>query len=104
MGGAGGSSAPGSSASSDAGGSEVEAEGQQPWRVVQSLREFGAGRLRQLAVARERSMLLCLADDGVNAYALPGLRLKGQAGRTRGAGLFAWHGGSDVLAAAVKRR
>lgn len=49
-------------------------------------------------------MLLCLADDGVNAYALPGLRLKGQAGRTRGAALFAWHGGSDVLAAAVKRR
>lgn len=40
----------------------------------------------------------------MNAYVLPGLRLKGQAGRTRGASLFAWHGGSDTLAVAVKRR
>ena len=32
------------------------------------------------------------------------MRLKGQAGRTRGASLFAWHGGSSLLAVAVKRR
>lgn len=44
------------------------------------------------------------ADDGVNAYDLPGMRLKGQAGRTRGAAMFAWHGASDTLAVAVKRR
>lgn len=40
----------------------------------------------------------------MNAFALPGLRLKGQAGRTRGASLFAWHSGTDTLAASVKRR
>lgn len=34
---------------------------QAPWRVVQSLREFGGGRIKQLTVAHERSMLLCLA-------------------------------------------
>jgi hypothetical protein len=44
------------------------------------------------------------SDDGVNAFVLPGLRLKGQAGRTRGASLFAWHSGGDVLAVASKRR
>lgn len=74
------------------------------WRVAQTLRQFGDGRIKQLAVARERSMLLCLADDGVNAYVLPALRLKGQAARTRGASLFAWHAASDTLAVAVKRR
>ena len=40
----------------------------------------------------------------MNAYVLPGMRLKGQAGRTRGASLFAWHGANDLLAVAVKRR
>lgn len=74
------------------------------WVVTQSLRGLATGRVKQLVVARERSMLLCLADDGVNAYVLPGMRLKGQAGRTRGASLFAWHGPTDTLAVAVKRR
>ena len=49
---------------SEAGGSDTEAEGvprEQPWRVVRSIREFGMGRVKQLVVARERSMLLCLA-------------------------------------------
>ncbi|PRW34079.1 glycoside hydrolase isoform A [Chlorella sorokiniana] len=92
---------------SEAGGSDTEAEGlnrEQPWRVVRSLREFGKGRVKQMVVAKERSMLLCLADDGVNAFDLPALRLKGQAGRTRGAALFAWHGPTDTLAVASKRR
>ncbi|KAI3425935.1 hypothetical protein D9Q98_007907 [Chlorella vulgaris] len=74
------------------------------WTVVQSLRDFGSGQVKQLQVAVERSMLFCLADDGVNAYVLPSLRLKGQAGRTRGATLFAWHSASDVLAVATKRK
>lgn len=55
-------------AGSEAGGSDTEgqaAEGQQeqPWRVVRSLREFGKGRVKQLVVAKERSMLLCLAGE-----------------------------------------
>ncbi|KAL4436979.1 hypothetical protein ABPG75_004118 [Micractinium tetrahymenae] len=82
-----------------------QAQQQQPqWAAVQALRGFGKGGVKQLVVARERSMLLCLADDGVNAFVLAGMRLKGQAGRTRGASMFAWHGGSDTLAVAVKRR
>ncbi len=57
-------------AASDAEGSSVvtatstasQAPSQQPpWAVVQSLRNFGKGSIRQLQVARERSMLLCLA-------------------------------------------
>ncbi len=44
------------------------------------------------------------SDDGVNAFDLPAMRLKGQAGRTRGAALFAWHGPTDTLAVAAKRR
>lgn len=40
----------------------------------------------------------------MNAYVLPGLRLKAQAGRSRGASLFAWHGGSDTLAVVTKKR
>lgn len=94
---------------SDGGGATEAAAPPPPpapaaWRVAQTLRQFGEGRIKQLAVARERSMLLCLADDGVNAYVLPALRLKGQAARTRGASLFAWHAASDTLAVAVKRR
>ncbi len=53
-------------AGSEAGGSDAEAEvlpQEQPWRVVRSLREFGKGRIKQLVVAKERSMLLCLAGE-----------------------------------------
>ncbi|KAL4430543.1 hypothetical protein ABPG77_005783 [Micractinium sp. CCAP 211/92] len=83
---------------------DEQQQGEQQWAAVQALRGFGQGGVKQLVVAGERSMLLCLAEDGVNAFVLPSLRLKGQAGRTRGASMFAWHGGSDTLAVAVKRR
>lgn len=58
------SDADGSSASAgtDAAQAAQQAPGQPPpWAVVQSLRNFGKGQIKQLQVARERSMLLCLA-------------------------------------------
>lgn len=74
------------------------------WAVAQALRGFGQRRVLQLLAAPTRSMLLCLADDGLNAHELPTLRLKGQATRTRGAGAFAWDDDAGLLAVAVKRR
>ena len=44
------------------------------------------------------------ADDGLNAYSLPELRLKAQASRTKGASVFAWDDGGGTLAVAAKRR
>lgn len=57
-----------------------------------------------LCLANHINFHLPLTDDGVNAFDLPAMRLKGQAGRTRGAALFAWHGPTDTLAVAAKRR
>lgn len=74
------------------------------WGVVQALRGFGHKRVIQLVAAPSRSMLLCLADDGLSAYVLPSLRLKAAAARTRGAARFAWDDAAGVLAVSVKRR
>lgn len=74
------------------------------WAVVQALRGFGSGRVAQLAVARGRGLLLCLSGDGVNAYTLPGLRLRGRAPRSTGAACFAWDEATEQLCVAVKRR
>ena len=74
------------------------------WAVAQALRGFGSGRVAQLAVARGRGLLLCLSGDGVNAYTLPGLRLRGQAPRSAGAACFAWDEATERLCVAVKRR
>lgn len=40
---------------------QEQQQGEQQWAAAQTLRGFGQGGVKQLAVARERSMLLCLA-------------------------------------------
>ena len=40
----------------------------------------------------------------MNAYVLPGLRLKGHASRSKGASCFAWDDATGLLAVALKRR
>ena len=44
------------------------------------------------------------ADDGLNAFSLPELRLKAQAGRTKGSSAFSWDDATSSLAVASKRR
>ena len=72
------------------------------WKI-QSTKRL-ANSIVQLEVARERDLLLCLTDEGVNLYSLPQLQLKGQAATTSGASCFAWDDDASLLAVAVKRR
>lgn len=59
----------------------------------------------QVTVARQLNMLLALApSEGINAYSLPGLSMKGQAARTRDANVFAWSDQDRTLISASKRR
>lgn len=48
---------------------DEQQQGEQQWAAVQALRGFGQGGVKQLVVAGERSMLLCLAGA---MKALPG--------------------------------
>ena len=54
-------------------------------------------------VWREKGLLFCLSDEGINAHHLPAFKLACQAGRTRGANAFAFDEGRAMLAVATKR-
>ena len=56
-----------------------------------------------LQVWREKGLLFCLSDEGINAHHLPAFKLACQAGRTRGANAFAFDEGRAMLAVATKR-
>ena len=78
---------PRSEASGPAGAAQQDNEGERRWAVVQSLRGFATGRIRQLTVAHERSMLLCLAGGWAGAGAR---MLREQARSPRLAAAGAW--------------
>jgi hypothetical protein len=98
---------PSSSSSGSGSGSSIsmgEETGGSRWVAKQTLREFAEKRILQLCLAPLHQMLLCLDEEGVNAYTIPHLTLKGQAARTRGAAAFAWNDSARLLCVAVKRR
>ncbi|KAK9844012.1 hypothetical protein WJX81_001849 [Elliptochloris bilobata] len=74
------------------------------WQVSQAVKGFGQRRILQLQAWPERSLLLCLCEDGLTAHRLPSLALACQATRTRSAGRFALDAASDTVAVAAKRR
>lgn len=55
-------------------------------------------------VWHEKSMLICLDDDGVSLYQLPAFKIHCQANRSRYAQCFAWNPDNAMLAIAVKRK
>lgn len=73
------------------------------WQV-QARRAVASRPVTQLAAASSRSMLLALADEGINAFSLPTLMLKCQAARTKGATSFSWDDATDLLCSVNKRR